>query len=134
MIDYQFLIELGAICGSACFVLSRVLDYAKERVKSAGRVQQKQISGQGVSPRISSLIENIDVIIDDAHKQRAAIIKQMEATGATQEQQTAALQPVDARLRQFEFIQKNKTWLQFVAPYADELASAGLKLLARVRF
>lgn len=120
--DYTFLLELSAGCGLAAYTLHKVTDYLKVKANANARMQLNR-PVQGV-PAISALIENIDTIIDEQHKLRQ---KQIEA-GATPE----SLKPLDVQIARLEWVQKNKSWLQYVSPYADQIAQWGMKLLVKI--
>lgn len=119
--DYQFLAELGIGCGFSAYALSRVTDYLKTRANAIARTK----SVQGNFTGISALINNIDQIINEQHKLRQ---KQIDA-GATPE----SLKPLDEQIARMEWVRANKLWLQFLGPYADQIAGVGMRVLGKIR-
>lgn len=120
-IDYEFLIELGLVLGFVSYGIKKVSEIAGKKVVASAKAKNdkaKDFSG------ITNLISNVDQIIAQMHKLRADQIK----AGAKED----TLKPIDDRLRQLEWIKKNQTWLEPLAPYGDEIASIALSTLKRV--
>ena len=107
----------------AGFFLTKITDY----LKTAKNANVRAASKGGTPQRpFSALIENSETIISELHKLRAAQIKD----GATPE----SLKSLDQRIHLAEWGAKNKGWLQYIAPYGDELAGVvlqGIKGLVR---
>lgn len=120
--DYQFLIELGALLGFSAFGLSKGIDLLKTKANAGARVKASQINVNNNG--FSTLISNIDTVIDEQHKLRAKMI----SAGATAE----SLKPLDVQIQRLEWVRSNKSWLQFVAPYADQIAGAAMRMMVKV--
>lgn len=121
MIDYQFLIELGASFAFAAFLWSKLTDYLKSRTNAIARNNKL---GQANFGGISALISNIDSILEQQHKLRQ---KQIEA-GATPE----ALKPLDQQISRLEWVRSNQGWLQYIGPYGDQIVNGLMRIATRV--
>jgi hypothetical protein len=71
------------------------------------------------------MVANVDDILAQLYKMRDEM--QKTTPGITSEQ----LKPLEDRIKWMEKIKDNRQWLQYVAPYADDLLGSGLKMLQK---
>lgn len=107
--DYQFLIELGTGCTLAGYSLKKITEYMKVRATQATKqVTAKQGSFQG----ITAMVNNSEQILHELYKLRDDQLK----NGVKLEQMKALTRNIQIA----EFGYHNRSWLQYVAPMADE--------------
>lgn len=114
------LINLGFFAIAALFVYGVVRELLRHR-RAAIATQQRQ-AAQANKPNAGQMLAGVDMALEESEK----ILSEMMAKNPppTPEQ----LKPLQVRVNQLKWVQANKWWLEYAAPYADTLMQGFLKM------